>query len=264
MLRVLGRRADGYHELQTVFQFVDLQDSLDFRLRADGDIRRLNEVVGVASKDDLIVRAALALQKATGCRAGVDVRIDKRLPMGGGLGGGSSDAATTLVALNRLWNCGLDHRELAKIGLELGADVPVFVYGRAAWAEGVGEKLQSVEPESPVYLLLNPACHVSTAEIFRDRELTRNSPRITIRAFLAGDERNDCLAVVRKRHPQVAAALDWLGQYSAPRLTGTGGCVFASFARKDLAEAAARLAPCAAYVLQGMNRSPLLQRLQQE
>ena len=266
MLRVTGRRPDGYHELQTVFQFLDLADRLDFRLREDGVIRRETPLPGVAEEADLCLRAARLLQQEAGVGQGVEIRLHKHLPMGGGLGGGSSDAASVLVALNRLWGCGLDEAALAALGLRLGADVPVFVRGRAAWAEGVGERLEPVELERPWYLVLLPPCHVSTAEVFAAPELTRNSAPITIRAFIAGDRRNDCLPVVRSRYPEIAQAIDWLGQFGEARLTGTGACVFAAFPERAQAEAllADRPPGLDGWVARGLNRSPLLERLARE
>ena len=266
MLRITGRRADGYHELQTVFQFIDIADRLAFRLREDGLIRRSRELPGVAERDDLVLRAARLLREHCPGGQGVDIRLDKRLPMGGGLGGGSSDAATVLVALNRLWGCGLASEELAGLGLHLGADVPVFVQGHAAWAEGVGEELQAIVLEQPWYLVLVPPVQVSTAEVFQASELTRNSSAITIRAFIAGDSRNDCLPVVRKRYPQVAQAIDWLGKYTEAKLTGTGACVFGAFASRAAAEAALGEMPAAwkGLVARGLNVSPLLDRLGEE
>jgi 4-diphosphocytidyl-2-C-methyl-D-erythritol kinase len=264
MLRVVGQREDGYHELQTVFQFIERQDELDFRLRDDGEIRLLSPAPGVPPETDLCYRSARALQQATGTRLGADITLHKRLPMGGGLGGGSSDAATTLVALNQLWDTGLAQTQLQSIGLRLGADVPIFIHGHAAWAEGIGEQFEPLEPPEHWYLILIPSCHVSTAEIFAQSDLTRHSPRIKIRDFLGGDSRNDCLPVVRRRHPQVAAALDWLNQYAAPRLTGTGACVFAAFDDGQQARAAHRALPAnlEGFVTRGINRSPLLERLQ--
>jgi len=266
MLRVVGRRADGYHELQTVFQFLQTSDTLDFRLRADGQIKRASDVPGVSENDDLIVRAARLLQAKVGESRGADIRIDKKLPMGAGLGGGSSDAATVLVALNCLWDCGLDKHELAELGLSLGADVPIFVHGRAAWAEGVGECLEPIELPEPWFLVLVPGCHVSTAAVFQDPDLTRDSPRITIRAFAAGDTLNDCLPVVRKRYPVVAQAIDWLAKFADARLTGTGACVFAGFDTQAAAERTlAQLSTgTQGFVARGMNRSPLLGRLAEE
>jgi 4-diphosphocytidyl-2-C-methyl-D-erythritol kinase len=266
MLRVVGRRTDGYHELQTVFQFLQTSDTLDFRLRADGQIKRASDVPGVSEDDDLIIRAARQLQAQVGESRGVDIRIDKKLPMGAGLGGGSSDAATVLVALNCLWGCGLNSHELAELGLSLGADVPIFVGGQAAWAEGVGECLEPIELPEPWFLVLVPGCHVSTAAVFQDPDLTRDSPRITIRAFAAGDTLNDCLPVVRKRYPEVAQALDWLAKFADARLTGTGACVFAGFDTQAAAERTLAQLPTGmqGFVARGMNRSSLLGRLAEE
>ena len=266
MLRVLGRRENGYHDLQTVFQFIERQDELHFEPRNDGQIRLLTPTPGVAVEEDLCYRAARMLQESTDSAFGADIRLVKHLPMGGGLGGGSSDAATTLVALNHLWQTALDDRQLQTLGLQLGADVPIFIHGHAAWAEGVGEHFDPLDPPSPWYLVLVPDCHVSTAEIFAQPDLTRQSPRIKIRDFLGGDCRNDCLPVVRRRHPQVAAALDWLNQFAEPRLTGTGACVFAAFAEQQQALDAwqARPADLEGFVTRGINRSPLLDRLQRD
>nr|WP_223295212.1 4-(cytidine 5'-diphospho)-2-C-methyl-D-erythritol kinase [Allochromatium vinosum] len=265
MLRVVGRRPDGYHELQTVFQFIEHGDRLWFDVREDGAVRRLDALAGVAEDDDLTVRAARALQRATGCRLGVDIRCEKNLPMGGGLGGGSSDAATTLVALNRLWGTGLDEEALSALALPLGADVPVFVRGRAAWGEGVGERLEPVELPEPWYLVLAPPCSVSTRDVFCHPELTRDSQPITLADFLSGDVTNDCLPVVRRDYPEVESALDWLSAWGGGRLTGTGACVFAVFddeacALKALSRAPARMR---GFVARGLNRSPVLDRLNQ-
>jgi 4-diphosphocytidyl-2-C-methyl-D-erythritol kinase len=259
LLRVVGRRPDGYHLLQTVFQFIDLADELRFGLRSDGVVRRAGNLPGVAADDDLCVRAARLLQRETGCRAGVDISLEKRIPLGGGLGGGSSDAATTLVALNRLWGCGLNRQALMRLGLQLGADVPIFIHGHAAWAEGVGEELSDIEPVEDVYLLLAPPLRVDTGKVFQDPDLTRNSQRIRIRDFLAGEHGNDFLAVVRKRYPPIAEALDWLDERAEARLTGTGACVFAACASRAEAEAwlGERPSGIAGFVVQGVNRSPL-------
>jgi len=263
MLRVVGRRADGYHELQTVFQFVDRCDRLGFRVREDGEVRRDGELPGVAAEVDLTVRAARALQAASGCSLGVDIRCEKVLPMGGGLGGGSSDAATTLVALNVLWGTGLDTEALARLALPLGADVPVFVRGQAAWGEGVGERLTPVELPEPWFLVLVPRCSVSTQAVFTHPRLTRDSKPIKLADFTGGDVVNDCLPVVRDEYPAVADALDWLSQWGEARLTGTGACVFAAFAGRDQALAAWEQRPAGidGFVARGCNRSPLLDRL---
>jgi 4-diphosphocytidyl-2-C-methyl-D-erythritol kinase len=266
-LRILGRRPDGYHELQTCFQFVDLCDEITIESRADGRIRRAVEIAGVAEEADLCVRAARALQSAAGCSLGADISVLKRIPMGGGLGGGSSDAATCLVALNEVWNLRWPREDLAALGLTLGADVPVFVHGRAAWAEGIGERLTPLypplAPSETNYLILKPNISVSTAEVFQDPELTRNSAPITIHGFLASGGRNDCLGVVRRRYPEVARALDWLSGFGWARLTGTGACVFLAVETMDRGrEILGRLPPVLdAFLARGLNDSPLLERL---
>ncbi len=266
-LHVVGRRPDGYHELQTCFQFVDLCDDIHIDVRSDGQIRRLRGATGVSCDDDLCVRAARALQAASGCALGATIDVVKRIPMGAGLGGGSSDAATCLVALNRLWGLNLPAARLAELGLTLGADVPVFVHGRAAWAEGVGERLTPLfPPQAPPevnYLILKPNVFVSTAQVFQDPELTRNSAPITIHGFLASGGRNDCLEVVRRRYPEVGRALDWLSLYGHARLTGTGACVFVELKSMDrYAEMMRKLPPAfEAFLVRGLNDSPLLERL---
>lgn len=263
-LHVLGRRADGFHDLQTAFQFIDLADELEFAPRDDGRIVRVSGPAEVPESADLVVRAAERLREQVGGgRLGVSIAVRKRIPLQGGLGGGSSDAATTLVALNHLWNLKIEEAEVARIGHALGADVPVFVLGRAAWGEGIGERLEPIEPPEASYVVICPDCAVSTAEIFQAPELTRNSPAITIRAFFESDGRNDCEAVVRMRYRPVAEALDWLGQFAPARLTGTGACVFAAVAneqraREVLAELPARWQ---GFAVRGHNRSPLLDRL---
>jgi 4-diphosphocytidyl-2-C-methyl-D-erythritol kinase len=264
MLRVLGRRSDGYHRLQTVFQFIGQSDLLSFRPRGDGRIiRRSPPLRGVPAEADLAVRAARLLQERTGCVLGADIDVEKRLPMGGGLGGGSSDAATTLVALNRIWGTGLSTRQLCQLGLILGADVPVFVGGQAAWGEGVGEQLTPLELPQPWFLVLAPRCEVSTAAVFSDPDLTRDSPSITIADFISGDDRNDCLEVVRRAYAPVAEALDWLSRHGRARLTGTGACVFAEFATAVQARTLLDAVPAhfSGFVAPGLNRSPLLDRL---
>lgn len=259
MLRIVGRRADGYHLLQTVFQLLDIGDRVGLKVRPDGRICRVNEIPGVAEEHDLVVRAAKLLQRNCATALGVDIHLDKRLPMGAGLGGGSSDAATTLVALNRLWGGRNSIDQLADIGLTLGADVPVFIRGRSSWGEGIGEKLEPLELPCPWYLILVPSCHVSTAEIFTDPDLTRNSPRIKIRDFLAGSVQNDCLSVVCRRYPQVREAMQWLGRYSLPRLTGTGAAVFAAFEDETRVRQVVSEVPAGyrSFIARGLNRSPL-------
>lgn len=258
-LHITGRRPDGYHSLQSLFQFLDQGDRLHFTLIDAPDVRLLTPLPGVAPAQDLTVRAARLLQQRAGVSRGVEIRLDKRLPLGGGLGGGSSDAATTLVVLNRLWKAGLDEDALAALGLELGADVPVFVRGRAAWAEGVGERLEPVEVPEPWYLVIVPPVSVATAEVFRHPELTRDSRPITISDFLAGRSRNDCEAIVRQLHPEIAAALDWLNGRTRARLTGTGACVFGAFDDRAAALAAQQAMPAGweGFIARGCNHSPL-------
>jgi 4-diphosphocytidyl-2-C-methyl-D-erythritol kinase len=266
-LHILGRRPDGYHELQTCFQFVDLCDEITLEVREDGRIRRVTEISDVAEDADLCVRAARALQTAAACPLGADIGVLKRIPMGGGLGGGSSDAATCLVALNHLWRLHWPIDDLAALGLKLGADVPVFIRGRAAWAEGIGERLTPLypplAPPETNYLILKPNINVSTAQVFQDAELTRNSAPITIHGFLASGGRNDCLGVVRRRYPEVARALDWLSGYGSARLTGTGSCVFLACETVDLRQEIVRQMPpgVQAFWARGLNDSPVLERL---
>lgn len=269
MLHVLDRREDGYHELQTLFQFLDHGDELTFARREDGQIRLLSDLPGVDHESNLIVRAARLLQQQGDDVPGADITLVKRLPMGGGIGGGSSDAATTLLGLNRLWNLGLDLDRLAQLGLSLGADVPVFVRGHAAFAEGVGERLQPVELPEPWYLVAVPQVSVSTAEIFSDPELTRNTPPITVRSLLAGGGHNDCQPVVEKRYPQVRNALSLLNKFVPARMTGTGACVFGSFPNEGEADKVRRQLPATlpSFVARGSNVSMLhrmLERLEQE
>ena len=258
-LHVVGRRADGYHDLQTLFQLIDLCDSIGLAPRADGRIERVEGMAEVPPEADLAVRAARLLQQATGCTLGADIAVRKRIPAGGGLGGGSSDAATVLRVLDRLWGVGLGRDELAALGLTLGSDVPVFLHGSSAWAEGRGELLEPVALPERWYLLIHPGVAVSTAAIFQAPELTRNSPLITIRAFFQAGSRNDCEPIVRRRHPEVDAALRWLTARAEARMSGTGACVFAGF---DSAEDAERIAAAVpdrwrSWVVRGLDRSPL-------
>jgi len=262
-LHVTGRRPDGYHELQTVFQLVDLCDTIGITVRDDGLIERREGPPEVPEEADLAVRAARALQAATGTRLGATLRVIKRIPMGGGLGGGSSDAATVLLALNRLWGTGLDEAALAKLGLGLGADVPVFLGGRSAWAEGLGERLTPVELPARWYVIVHPGVSIPTRDVFQAPELTRNSPLITIRAFFQSGGRNDCQAVVRARWPEVGMALDWLAQHAPARLTGTGSCLFAAFASRDEAQRIADQVPerWRSFVARGLDVSPVHEKL---
>ncbi|WP_438970624.1 4-(cytidine 5'-diphospho)-2-C-methyl-D-erythritol kinase [Methylophaga sp.] len=258
-LHITGRRENGYHELQTAFQFLDYGDSLEFEITPSSELRLRDSMSGVNDDDNLILRAANLLQKHTGTNQGAIIAVTKRLPMGGGLGGGSSNAATTLVALNALWQCGLETPELAHLGLQLGADVPVFVAGKAAWAEGVGERFTPITPEEPWFAVIKPDCHVSTAEIFSSPELTRDCEPITISRFLSGEGRNVCEDVVKKHYPAVAKALNWLAHYATPRMTGTGACVFAEFDDQRQAQQVVNDLPTNwhGFVAKGINRSPL-------
>jgi 4-diphosphocytidyl-2-C-methyl-D-erythritol kinase len=269
-LHVTGRRADGYHTLQTLFRFIDLHDTLHFSLREDGVVRRTNAVEGVAEEQDLCVRAARLLQSDTGCGLGVDITVEKHIPMGGGLGGGSSDAATTLLALNRLWSLGLSRAHLMQLGLKLGADVPVFVFGENAFAEGVGEVLQACPLEEAWYVVLFPPVHVPTARIFAHPELTRDTVSITMRALLERQfpaewqfrERqlhNDLQPVVCKLYPEVAHHIAWLDKFGMATMTGSGACVFAGFAGRNQAEAVMKQLPpdMRGVVAQGLARHPL-------
>lgn len=236
-LHVVGRRADGYHLLQTVFRFIDRADTLHFSPRADGQIVLATPIPGVPADSDLTVRAARLLQQATGCRQGATIRLDKHLPMGGGLGGGSSDAATVLLALDHLWQTGLPRHELEALGLSLGADVPVFIHGRNTFAEGIGEAFTDVALPAATYLVLHPAVNVPTAAIFGAPELRRDTPAIAPADWHDGIGHNDLEAVARAKFPPVTEHLDWLRQY-APQamMTGSGACVFAGFLTRRAAE----------------------------
>ncbi len=259
-LHITGRRADGYHLLQTAFQFLDYGDTLNIQVTDVPKITLSPLLPGVAEHDNLIIRAAELLQKAAHIQKGARIYLNKKLPMGGGLGGGSSDAATTLVALNQQWRCQLSEDELAELALQLGADVPVFVRGRAAWAEGIGEQLTPISPPEPWYLVVIPDCQVSTSEIFSASELTRDCEPIKISGFLSKEGSNVCEAVVKRRYPAVAEALDWLAQYAEPKMTGTGACVFASFETAAKAQQIWQQLPATwqGFIAKGCNQSPLL------
>ena len=259
-LHIVGRRGDGYHLLQTAFQLLDWGDTVRLRVREDGQIRRIDPLPGLAAEHDLAVRAARALQQAAGAPLGVDIAIDKRIPLGGGLGGGSSDAATTLVALNRLWNTGLDEDALAGLALGLGADVTVFVRGHSAWAEGVGDRLVPMALPPRWYVVVDPGASVPTADLFGAPELTRDAPHLTIPLFLSGaTTANVFEPIVRERFPAVARALDWLATHGAARLSGSGGCVFVAVDSREAGEAVARACPdgMRAIVARGVPVSPL-------
>lgn len=259
MLRVVGRRADGYHLLQTVFRFIDFCDTLRFRVRSDGVISSAYEVPGVPPGEDLAARAARLLQQAGGTTLGADIFLEKRLPMGGGLGGGSSDAATALIALNRLWGLDFSRARLLELAVKLGADVPVFVFGNNAFGEGIGERLAAVQLPPAWYVVLVPPIAVSTAAIFADPKLKRDSKPITIQSFSAGGTENDLQPVVCQAFPEVARHLAWLEQYGAARLTGSGACVFASFpVEEEAREVLAQLpGDMKGFVARGLDHHPL-------
>lgn len=267
-LHICGRRDDGYHNLQTVFQFLEVADRLYFEQRDDGNIQLQTPFDEIPNEENLIVRAARALQKFSGSQHGANIRINKVLPMGAGLGGGSSNAATCLVALNHLWQLGLSTEQLQQIGITLGADVPIFIYGKSAWAEGIGEKLQAIELAERWYLLIIPTCHVSTAKIFSHPQLTRDTEMRTIAAFLEQGSQdhfqNDCENLVRKLYPEVDLAFNTLSRFTEARMTGTGACVYASFADKQQAlQAADKLPADMQYVIsKSSNLSPLYKALQ--
>ncbi|MDI9222647.1 4-(cytidine 5'-diphospho)-2-C-methyl-D-erythritol kinase [Pantoea sp. EA-12] len=268
-LYITGRRPDGYHNLQTLFQFLDHGDTLEITTDSSDSITLLTPLAGVPDEENLIVRAAQALKQAAAARgtlpanAGAQIALEKRLPMGGGLGGGSSDAATVLVALNHLWQTQLSVDELATLGVALGADVPVFVRGHAAFAEGVGEQIQPAKPEEKWYLVAHPGVSIATPDLFRDPELTRNSPIRTLDELLQRPFHNDCEAVARKRFREVDALLSWLLEYAPSRLTGTGACVFAEFNTESDARQVLELAPkwICGFVARGLNISPLQRTL---
>ncbi|MDE2598288.1 MAG: 4-(cytidine 5'-diphospho)-2-C-methyl-D-erythritol kinase [Rhodocyclaceae bacterium] len=258
-LHIVGRRADGYHLLQTVFRFIDYGDSLYFAVRDDGVVALENPLPGVSPEQDLTARAARLLQQAAGVKQGVTIRIEKRLPMGGGLGGGSSDAATTLVALNHLWQAGLTRRQLETLGLQLGADVPIFVHGHAAFAEGVGEAFTDVELPEAWYLVLVPPVGVPTPAIFGAADLRRDTPAMRPQDWRPGMGHNDMEPVAARLHPEVQAHLDMLGAYGTPRMSGSGACVFAEFMAEAAAQAALAALPSGVrgFVARGLTTHPL-------
>ena len=268
-LYITGRRPDGYHNLQTLFQFLDYGDELQIHADQRGCIQLLTPLAGVADEDNLIVRAATLLKQAAlqsnrlSADAGAQIAIEKRLPMGGGIGGGSSDAATVLVALNHLWQTGFSTEELAEMGVTLGADVPVFVHGFAAFAQGVGEELQPADPAEKWYLVAHPGVHISTPVVFGDPDLTRDTPARSLSTLLASPFANDCEAVVRKRFREVDELVSWLLEYAPSRLTGTGACVFAEFDTESAARQVLELAPngVRGFVARGVNVSPLQRTL---
>ncbi|MCP5162828.1 MAG: 4-(cytidine 5'-diphospho)-2-C-methyl-D-erythritol kinase [Hahellaceae bacterium] len=268
-LHITGRRDNGYHELQTVFQFLDYCDELSFRLTEEDVINLPDTMKDVAPTDNLIYKAASKLLPYKKTTQGIEIRINKIIPMGGGLGGGSSDAATTLVAVNHLWQCGLTTEQLAQMGLSLGADVPVFVMGHAAWAEGVGEKLTPISPPESWYLVVTPEAHVSTAKIFSDKRLTRDTPKIKIAPAFEGNAqryKNDCQAVVCEEYPEVQKALKQLEKFGNALMTGTGACVFSKFETETQARNAQQQlsSNLACFIAKGLNISPLYTRLKKQ
>lgn len=262
-LHITGRRADGYHNLQTLFQMLDVGDKLHFSANNSNTITLACNDATLTGSDNLIYKAAMLLKPYAPANAGCHIELEKNLPMGGGLGGGSSDAATTLHALNKLWRLNLSTTQLADLGLTLGADVPVFVHGKTAFAEGVGEHLQPVQLPEKTYLIVTPECHISTAEIFRHPALKRDTPAITLPQLLQSDWRNDCQPLVEQLYPIVAITLQWLVEYAPCRMTGTGASVFAEF--PDMASAQHALAQlpanCRGFIARGVNQSPLLAAL---
>ena len=259
MLRVVGRRADGYHLLQTVFRFIDFGDTLMFRMREDGVIMRTTEVAGVPADEDLALRAARLLQRSAGTPLGADIALEKRLPLGGGLGGGSSDAATTLLVLNRLWSVGLSRTRLLELALQLGADVPIFVFGDNAFGEGVGERLVPIVLPPMWYVVLIPPVTVPTAQIFAHPQLKRDSKTITIQSFSADQGANDFQPLVCREYPEVARHFDWLKQFGRAQLTGSGACVFAGFADEAAARRTLAQLPrnMKGFVARGLEHHPL-------
>lgn len=262
-LHITGKREDGYHNLQTLFQLLDFGDRIEFSTNTTGKVELSPSIPGLPTDQNLIYQAAQILQQHSGCSLGANIRLEKLLPMGGGLGGGSSNAATTLLGLNKLWQLNLTEKTLMKIGIQLGADVPVFILGQTAWAEGVGERLTPVEMPNLWYLVLVPNAHVSTAKVFAHQGLTRNSHPIKIRAFLEQGGKNDCQSVVEALYPEVKKARQWLAQFAEARLTGTGACLFAKFDSETDAQSVYEQipAPWTGFVAKGVNHSLLLTEL---
>lgn len=261
-LHITGRRDDGYHTLQTLFQLLDWGDDLVFTPREDGQLTLSGDDLSLPAEQNLIIQAARALPREPGA-PGANIKVHKRIPTGGGMGGGSSNAATTLLALNALWQLGLSNAALQQIGGKLGADVPVFVAGHTAWAEGIGEQLTPVTMPPDWYLVITPDCHIATAEIFSHQQLTRDTSPIKIAAFFEGHSRNDCQPLVRELYPEIDNALNWLENFGDARLTGTGACVFCRFADETSARSALEQLPrrFKAFVARGINKSPALDAL---
>ncbi|MDM7861193.1 4-(cytidine 5'-diphospho)-2-C-methyl-D-erythritol kinase [Alteromonas sp. ASW11-36] len=265
-LHITGRRDNGYHELQSVFQMLSFGDELAFDITTDNSIQLMTPIEGVANSDNLIVRAATLLQQHCSVNKGCQIHLRKRLPMGGGIGGGSSNAATALTVLNKLWQCGLSTEELADLGLTLGADVPVFVHGHTAFAEGVGENLNPISIASKFYLVVFPNCHVATGVVFNHPDLPRNSAKISISDYHFETTRNDCQQIVTECYPEVANLLQWLINYAPSRMTGTGACVFAVFDTAAEAQRVLQQVPAKwrGFVAQGVDKSPLIKALSEQ
>jgi 4-diphosphocytidyl-2-C-methyl-D-erythritol kinase len=258
-LYITGQREDGYHELQTLFQFIDRCDYLTITPNQSGEITLAGNIDNIALTDNLIYKAAMLLKNIAPVNYGANIQIEKNLPMGGGLGGGSSDAATTLIALNYHWDLNLKSEKLAEIGLQLGADVPIFVFGKSAIAEGVGERLTAVNPPENSYLVAVPACHVSTPKVFNDPLLTRNTIKQSHQDLMTKNWSNDCQPCVKNNYPEVAKAIDWLIEYAPTRLTGTGACVFSTLTTPDNAQVILNNAPSwlKIFATKGLNNSPV-------
>jgi len=262
-LHIVGRRADGYHELETVFQFLEHGDSLSIKATSKNEVLLLTSMPGVKDEDNLIIKAAKLLQSATNTPLGAEIKINKVLPMGGGLGGGSSNAATVLVALNILWKTNFSYKKLAELGLTLGADVPIFIHGFAAFAQGVGEKLTPVAPKEHYYLVTKPPCSISTQAVFTAKDLTRNTAKLDLAKISIEQQinqcHNDCQTLVIKRYPEVAKLLAWLVEYAPSQMTGTGACIFSCFDSEDEAKRIKALLPTSieSFVTKGVNQSPL-------
>lgn len=269
-LHITGQRADGYHLLQTVFRLLDLYDTIQLRPTKDGLIKRINDVTGVPAEQDLCVRAAKLIQQHTNCPLGVEILVEKHIPMGGGLGGGSSDAATVLVALNHLWHLNLSRKELMMLGLKLGADVPFFIFGENAWAEGVGEQLEAINLRDAYYVVLNPNIHVSTAQIFANKQLTKNTIPKTMSDFseatkltacnLSAEFTNDLEKIVCSEYPAVSHCLNWLSQFGDARMSGSGASIFLEVADKKIAAEICNQMPIGiwGFVAKGLNQHPLM------
>ena len=263
-LHITGRRANGYHTLQSVFQLLDFYDTIHLKPTQTGKIKRVNDIANVPASQDLCVQAAIALQQATACKLGVDIAVEKCIPMGGGLGGGSSDAATVLIALNHLWQTNLSRKQLMQIGLTLGADVPVFIFGQNAWAEGVGEQLSAIDLAPHYYVVLTPQVHVSTAQVFANSALTRDTKPLKIADFSRDTNsevfRNDLEAVVCKEFPAVASTLKWLSQYGKARMSGSGASVFLAVNSQTKADEILAQKPenIAGFVAKGIAKHPHL------